>query len=215
MTPMLNNGPKRRWVCSAGAVVALLLALLPALAGCFRSQEQSAPPPQALTRAAVSADDGMILLDYPGPKGQLHRRDGTIEYYCDTRGLLELLRDPARSQGVVGAYVQAFDGRDWKSYTDGWVAVGEPYFVIDSDRLGAMGPTIVPFRERAAAEAFAAAHGGSIERYEALTAARLAAFARTVSERFRQGAAGEVMGHGSMQKQAGGMSGAGAPAKAP
>jgi nitrous oxide reductase accessory protein NosL len=109
--------------------------------------------PKVLTRAAVSIDDGMILLDYPGPKGQLQRRGGKTEYFCDTPGLLRAMRDPARARGVAGAFVQAFDGRAWDSYPDGWVPIETPHYVIGSDRMGAMGSTIVPFVEREAAQA--------------------------------------------------------------
>lgn len=193
MTRIPNR--RRRW---APALVAALL-LGAALGACERQPETMTAAPRLLTRAAVSIDDGMILLDYPGPKGQLQRKGGGTEYFCDTPGLLRAMRDPARAQGVAGAFVQAFDGRAWDSYTDGWVPMETPHYVIGSDRMGAMGPTIVPFVEREAAQAFAARHGGEVVTYAALTAERLEAHARMTGEAFRRGGmTGNMSGHGSM-----------------
>jgi copper chaperone NosL len=180
----------------------LLVAVLLLLAACERKPGSETATPKVLTRAAVSIDDGMILLDYPGPKGQLQRRGGETEYFCDTPGLLRAMRDPARANGVAGAFVQAFDGRAWDSYTDGWVPMAAPHYVIGSDRMGAMGPTIVPFVERSAADAFAARHGGEVVTYEALTAERLEAHARMAGEAFRRGGmTGHMSGHGGMSRE--------------
>lgn len=179
-------------------LAAMLLALL--LAACERTSEEAAVTPKTLTRAAVSIDDGMILVDYPGPKGQLQRQGGATEYFCDTPGLLRAMRDPARAQGVAGAFVQAFDGRAWVSHTDGWVPMEAPHYVIGSDRMGAMGPTIVPFMEREAADAFVAKHGGEVVPFAALTAERLEAHARMAGEAFRRGEMkGHMSGHGGMK----------------
>ncbi len=172
-------------------VLLLGLALTLALGTCKRSQSP-APQPKELTREAVSVDDGMILVDFPGPKGQLHRPDGSIEYFCETTGMLAALRDPARGQRVAAAFVQAFDDRPWGSFKDGWVPVADPYFVMGSDRMGAMGPTLVPFRERAKAEAFAKEHGGAILRFDEITAQRLDEFAKSVREKFTQRNPGQM-----------------------
>lgn len=183
----------------SGRTLVLLFAatmLLAAVAGC----EKQAPPPEAvakvLTREAVSVEDGMILLDHPGPKGQLLKPDGTTDYFCDVPGLLNALHDPERADHGSVAFVQPFDDRAWGSYPDGWVRASAALYVLGGDRMGAMGPTIVPFLERTAAEAFVAAHGGRIVPFAEITPTLLAEHARGVKAQLRsQGMMHGMGGH--------------------
>ena len=180
-------------------VYPLAAFLLLVSAGCEKEPPPHAVAPLTLTRAAESAEDGMILLDYPGPKSQVLKRDGTVDFFCDTVGLLNALHDPDRAPAISRAFVQPFDGREWGSYADGWVEASEPVYVIGSRRMGAMGPTLVPFRERKNAAAFASRHGGKILAFEEITAKVMTEHARMVRARMRGGdgpAAGMGRGHG-------------------
>jgi hypothetical protein len=53
--------------------------------------------------------------------------------------------------------------------------------------MGAMGPTLVPFRERGQAEAFVAAHGGRLVDFDHIDATLLEAHARRTREMLRGG----------------------------
>lgn len=72
----------------------------------------------------------------------------------------------------------------------GWTPAESAHFVVDSDARIPSGPIVVPFSERADAERFTAAYGGSIVDWETLKAsvgdpleARLSAFEASVDER--------------------------------
>lgn len=170
----------------APAIPLLLLALL-APAGCEKRREVAEAFPVALTREAVCAVDGMVLLDHPGPKGQIHFADGSVEYFCDVREFYQTWYDPDRRHRIRAGFLQPFDDREWGSYAGGWERPGELVYVLDSRRMGAMGPTIVPFRRRAAARAFIGRAGGTLVAAEALDAARVRDYARRVRERMRHG----------------------------
>ncbi|MFB6171513.1 MAG: NosD domain-containing protein [Haloarculaceae archaeon] len=72
----------------------------------------------------------------------------------------------------------------------GWVPAEEAFFVVGSDARTSAGPALVPFSDRAAAAAFADAHGGTIESWAAVRkmafgtgAATRASMRRAVRER--------------------------------
>lgn len=171
------------WVCMVTVVL---------FAGCNQPAPDVAGGPQLLTRQAVSAVDGMILLDYPGPKGQVLKKNGATDYFCDLPEFINAIQDSERTHGHPQAYVQAFDGREWGSYIDGWVEASRPVYVIGSDRMGAMGPTLVPFLEMEAAKAFTDEHGGRILRLAELTPEVMADYVRTSRDMLRKG---DMAGH--------------------
>lgn len=179
------------WVCMVTVVV---------FAGCKQSEPEVTGGPQLLTRQAVSVVDGMILLDYPGPKGQILKKNGSTDYFCDLPEFINAIQDAERTHGHARAYVQAFDGREWGSYPDGWVEASRPVYVIGSDRMGAMGPTLVPFLDMDAAKAFTAKHGGRIVRLAELTPEVMAEHGRMARDMLRKG---HMMDHMRGQKPSG------------
>lgn len=186
-------------------LVLALLLLLPI--GCKTAPPEQQAKPLLLTRAAVSADDGMILLDHPGPKGQLLRRDGATDYYCDTPGLLRAMADPERASKIATAFVQPFDDREWKSYADGWVEASRAVYVMGSRKMGGMGPTLVPFLDAGKAEIFVTANGGRILKYADINGETLRQVALLARSQLRGPAKPDGMTshgmstHGKMQGQ--------------
>lgn len=180
-----------------GLLIGLGVMALGLLAGCNKPTVETTANPQPLTREAVSAVDGMILLDYAGPKGQIRKKDASTDYFCDIPELINAVRDPEQAHAVSKAYVQAFDEREWGSYADAWVEVSRPLYVMGSNRMGAMGPTLVPFLTQKAAKAFVAQHGGRILKFSELTSDVMAAHSRMAQEMLRQGGMkGHMTGHG-------------------
>ncbi len=175
----------------AGVVVVVLYA------SCSPPNRELTGRPQNLTRESVSVVDGMILLDHPGPKGQGLKKDATTDYFCDIPELINAVRDPEPGHAYTHAYVQAFDGREWGSYPDGWVEISRPVYVLGSDRIGAMGPTLVPFLETQAAQAFVQKYGGRILQFAELTPEVLAEHRRRSRDMLRKGdMGGHMNGHG-------------------
>ena len=153
----------------APALVLLLLA------GCSGGEEAKAPAePQAPDRGASCEVCGMTVVDYPGPKGQIWLKgDNAPMHFCSTRDLFAYLLEPDSPQPhrIRAIYVHDMGQTDWAkphAGTEHWVAAREAFYVVGSDRKGAMGPTLASFAERAAAASFRDQHGGRILRFPAI-----------------------------------------------
>lgn len=134
------------------------------LGGC--AQEQAPPKPQEFTRDTTCALDGMLLADYPGPKGQIRYADGTSEYFCDPMEMISILLRPEQSRQVAAAYTQDMGQTDWKAPRGHWIEAKQAVYVSGSNLHGAMGPTLAAFARPSDAEAFAHRHGGRVLRFE-------------------------------------------------
>jgi len=145
----------------------LVLALL-VLGGCREKRETAEPV--ALTGAHSCELDGMIVANYPGPKSQMLRKDGSRAFYCDCKEIFTEILDPIRSHKIRQVFFQVMDESSWQSHPDGWAPGANLYFVGGSSRKGAMGPTLVPFQDSTTAATFAEQYGGSIYRFSEIDA---------------------------------------------
>jgi copper chaperone NosL len=123
---------RRRLLCGCAALAAA------GLAGCGRKEQAvGAGQPHEITAQASCSLDGMLLADYPGPKGQvIYKGDSQVNWFCDSMELLSTLLKPEQAVYVLGG-----------------------------KRHGSMGPTAASFADEAAAKAFAAQWGGRVLRY--------------------------------------------------
>ena len=144
-----------------------LLAALPLslLQGCSPSEDK--PPAPAEIQAGASCDlDGMLLSDYPGPKGQIYYvGEPKVSWFCDTVELLSTLLAPEQQRSVRAAYVQDMAKADWDQPRGHWMDARQAWYVLGSRRQGSMGPTLASLGSEAAAQAFAAQHGGRVLPY--------------------------------------------------
>ncbi len=156
----------------------------PALAALllFLSCSGETPEPEALPlrRDVVCSVDGMILMDYAGPKAQMVHLNGNRSYFCDTREAFEAILRAVAGRRVRSVWFQTLDSAPWEAHADGWEPGrghdGEGLcFVAGSARRGAMGPTLAPFSRRGNADAFAAAHGGTVYTFDEIDEAVLEA----------------------------------------
>ena len=145
--------------------MAAVLATL-ALAGCDEAGEQAAlPPPVELTREAVGHYCNMIVVDHLGPKAQVHLSDREEPlFFTSVRDLVAFSMLPDEPRNIAALYVNDMARASWDNPEPGtWIEAREALFVIGSSRRGGMGALeTVPFSERAAAETFAARHGGEV-----------------------------------------------------
>ena len=143
--------------------LALALAVL-ALAAC--EEEKEAPPPQELTREAVSYYDQMLVLDHEGPRAQilLESRDEPI-WFSSVRDAFAFHFLPEEPRDIAAIYVTDMArAPSWEDPGPGiWIEARDAHFVIGSDRRGGMGAEEpVPFGTTEAAATFAAEHGGEV-----------------------------------------------------
>lgn len=150
-----------------------VLLLLGLLSGCGKEDETTAMVRQAV--AIESSDEchlcGMIITNFPGPKGQAYSRgvSGNMKF-CSTRDMFAFIVDPENQHNIQQAYVHdmaitPWDHPDEETYIDAKTA----FYVIGHGKRGAMGPTLASFSKRSDAEAFAEVEGGKVLPFDAIT----------------------------------------------
>lgn len=138
------------------------------LGGCSKTETESVQPIE-ITRSTASSIDGMILMDYPGPKAQIQYDQGAADFFCDTIELFSIYLTPQQHKRVRGMFVQDMAKNDWNNPTGHWIEAKTAFYVAGSKRLGAMGPTFGSFSSEADAKAFAAKEGGKVYRFDQIT----------------------------------------------
>lgn len=170
---MDSTTTRRRLLCRCGGLAALATlgaSASLALSGCSREAEATAPVrPLDFDANAACALDGMLLADYPGPKGQLHWAGAPgVEWYCDTQELLAVLLRPEQVRRLRGAFVQDMARADWGRPVGHWTDARTAHYVVGSRMKGSMGVTVATFAQADAAQAFAARHGGRVLAFDAI-----------------------------------------------
>jgi copper chaperone NosL len=122
-----------------------------------------------LSDAAICSMDGMLLSDFPGPKGQILYAQGKPEVFCDTVELVSALIAPEQERRVAAAYTQDMANTSWDKPQGHWIDARTAYYVAGSRRAGSMGPTLASFAERRDAETFARDNGGKVLRLAEIT----------------------------------------------
>lgn len=148
---------------SAWAVVCV-----PLLLAC--SQSAQAPlAPIEVTRDTSCSLDGMLLLDFPGPKAQIHYDQGPVDYFCDTVEMFSIYLRPEQQKRVRGLFVQDMGRADWNQPQGAWIDARSAVYVQGGKLRGAMGPTLVSFADEAKAREFMAQQGGKLYRFNEIT----------------------------------------------
>ncbi len=146
----------------ASLALCLVLAACTAPAGDTRAIDPA--------EGAYCSLDGMVLGDYPGPKGQIQYADGHIDYFCDTQELLSIYLAPEQVRAIKGAFTQDMAKANWDAPKGQWIPLESAFFVEGSSREGSMGPTLASFSQRSDAEAFAGQYGGKVIAFADITA---------------------------------------------
>jgi len=147
-----------------------LLASLGALGGLAACSDRSGDA-QALASVEIGTSttcelDGMLLVDYPGPKAQIHYAGVAAPvFFCDTVELFNTMLRPEQVRKVLAVYVQDMGKADWEQPRGNWIDAKSGFYVLGSKRHGSMGPTIASFAQELDAKKFAEQWGGKVLRY--------------------------------------------------
>lgn len=146
------------------AVVALMLSLL---AACGKDEKpiQLTEP----TRDTACSLDGMTLVDYPGPKGQIHYASGEVSFFCDTMELVSIYLKPEQQKTIRAALVQDMGKTSWDKPQGNWIDATKALYVQGGKKHGSMGPTLATFSAQADADKFVAEQGGKVLKFSELT----------------------------------------------
>lgn len=158
----INTPHRRSWPSRLSCV-----ALFTLLAACSQTVSTAvAVEPDKETECTL---DGMLLLDFPGPKAQIHHAEGKPDFYCDLLELFTALLAPEQKRGALTAFVQDMGKTSWDHPTGNWIDAKSAIYVVGSKKAGSMGPTFASFSGQADAEKFALAEGGKVVRFDQIT----------------------------------------------
>ena len=147
--------------------LALATLMLSLLAACGKEEKpvQLTEP----TRDTACSLDGMTLVDYPGPKGQIHYASGEVSWFCDTPELVSIYLKPAQQKTIRAALVQDMGKTSWDKPQGNWIDATKAFYVQGSKKHGSMGPTLATFGAQADADKFVAENGGKVLKFGELT----------------------------------------------
>lgn len=145
---------------------ALWLVVLLALAACGQQQREG---PIELAADSVCVLDGMLLMDYPGPKAQIQYADGKTDFFCDTVEMFAMVLRPEQQRKIRAVYTQDMGKEEWRQPRGSWIDARSAFYVIGSKVRGSMGPTFASFARVEDADAFAKKHEGKVLRFEEVT----------------------------------------------
>lgn len=142
------------------------LATLGPLSACKQEEGTAiSTAPVEISQDTACELDGMLLADYPGPKGQIHYAgEPEPEFFCDTVETLNTLLQPETVRKVNAVYVQDMGKTDWDNPQGAWIDAHTAIYVHGSKRRGSMGPTFATFSDEADARKFIEEHGGELLR---------------------------------------------------
>jgi copper chaperone NosL len=150
----------------ASRVLAGVLMCL-ALVACDKAQS----PPAAQAGLAFHPGDechvcGMVISDFPGPKGAAVGAGGTKKF-CSPAEMLGWWLQPENHRADVKLYVHDMGRSHWDAPDDAHlIDARTAYFVIGSRLKGAMGVVLASFSNLEAAQKLAHEAGGKVLRLE-------------------------------------------------
>jgi|SRR5579883_576324 len=160
-----------RRLASLGALLALAL---PLLAACGEEKPVALPAPEEPDASAVAEFCGMPVLEHAGPKGQifLASRKAPL-WFSSVRDAVAFTLLPEEPKDIRAIYVNDMGEGIWAAPKPGsWIEARAAWYVSGSRETGGMtGAEAVPFRERGAAQRFAADHGGRVVAFDGIPSA--------------------------------------------
>jgi copper chaperone NosL len=148
----------------------LIVSLIGLLLGCSEADPKKEMLKQAV--AIENADEchlcGMIIAQFPGPKGELYQKTSEdIAKFCSTRDLFGYLLQPENQRQVQQVFVHDMSKTPWQKPDDQYfIDARSAWFVVDSSKKGAMGKTLASFSLFDDAQAFSREYGGKVYSFD-------------------------------------------------
>jgi len=172
------NGKAR--LLAAIQVLMIGLVFVITIQGCGDSLEK-----KPATFKAVHIDDadechlcGMVINQFPGPKGQLFEKNKqSVRKFCSTNDLFAYLLQPENKYQIAKALVHDMSASVWNDTRETELIDAKDAWYVGGHKLpGAMGPTLASFKDQAVAQKFSEQQGGHLLRFEEIDLASLAEF---------------------------------------
>lgn len=173
MKPLLKH--------SARTLLALLIGL-----GLLACNEPEAVQQNLAPVAFHDSDEchvcGMIITDFPGPKGQAVDKSA-VKKFCSAAEMLGWWLQPENRIGAAKLYVHDMGRSEWLKPDDSHlIDASSAFYVVglgESGLQGAMGAVLASFADEQAARKLAAIHGARVLRFEEIDQAVLQQAAAT------------------------------------
>jgi copper chaperone NosL len=149
--------------------IAALTIAVTSLMSCSDKTEQQ----QMLHKAVAmeSADEchlcGMLITRFDGPKGEVFRKEtgDQVFKFCSTRDMFSYYLDPENKRNVAQMLVHDMSKMPWGSDSIDdkyFIDAKTAWYVVGSEKTGAMGDTLASFSQQSDAQAFAKEFGGKV-----------------------------------------------------
>lgn len=159
-----------------GAMTRGLIGLLGCLllAACDKPLDADvAQEPVAFHRSDECHVCGMVISDFPGPKGEVVAADG-VKKFCSTAEMLGWWLQPENHHRQSRLYVHDMGRSHWDAPDDAHLIDAKTaFYVIGSGLKGAMGVVLASFADQALAQKMATDTGGRVLRFEDIDLALL------------------------------------------
>ncbi|MGF2688492.1 nitrous oxide reductase accessory protein NosL [Marinobacter sp. DUT-3] len=143
------------------------------LAGCSEPQEQviEKPGPVHFESGDECHVCGMAITGFGGPKGEaITAREQQVHKFCSTRDMFSWALQPENAKRDHTLYVHDMAQTDWERPDDtALIDARKAFFVVGSERTGAMGPTLASFATENSAVEFANEFGGEVVGFKEVT----------------------------------------------
>lgn len=151
----------------SGLRAALLMLFAFTLAACGKQEEAPVKlDPVAFHEADECHVCGMIIADFPGPKGQAVGRN-EVKKFCSTAEMLSWWLQPENRILDARLYVHDMGQSHWDQPDDNHlIDAREAWYVSGTPLKGAMGASLASFADKEAAEALAAEHNGTVLQFD-------------------------------------------------
>ena len=141
--------------------LACLLLFVFIVSGCTNGDIEK-PLPIELAREHACAVCGMITVDFPGAKAQIHYKNGKIDTFCCTLHMFSFYLQPDRPKHISAIYVNDMGKADWDQPKGQWIDAKKAYYVVGGDVMGPHGEALLPFAATKDAEGHISDHRGRI-----------------------------------------------------
>ncbi|MDM7857605.1 nitrous oxide reductase accessory protein NosL [Thiopseudomonas acetoxidans] len=127
---------------------------------------------------------GMLITEWPGAKGQsINKQNGETHKFCSTVDMFSWWLQPENKTLQAQIYVHDMAKTHWDTPEDEHlIDARKAWYVVGSDMLGAMGPSLVSYSDKAAAEKLAHDRGGRVISFEQIDLAVLKEIAQAGHE---------------------------------
>ncbi len=134
-------------------------------------QTQTVKQAQAIERGDECHLCGMVIAEFPGPKGESYNQyTDKVQKFCSTRDLFGFILQPETKRKIKEIYVHDMSKSPWHSPNDDYfIDARQAWYVLDSSKKGAMGKTIASFSKQKHAEAFKSEFGGKVVEFSKIT----------------------------------------------